>query len=271
MTTIQELDAYLELAVRAAKVAGGFIREAFSNSEKKIEFKGEVDLVTETDKKCEDAIHEIIFGQYPTHSFIGEETTPPEKHVSGLLTDAPTWIVDPVDGTTNFSHSYPFVAVSIALAINREIVVGVVYNPIMEELFTAKKGQGAYLNGKQIFVSKATEPIRSLVATGFPYDRKTRMPLVMGYLEAILTNTQCIRRSGSAALDLCSVACGRVDIYYEFGPKIWDVAAGVLCVLEAGGIGKDVSGEPLDILSQRIITGNEALVDKIVSIFPKSL
>ncbi|CAN6479110.1 unnamed protein product [Victoria cruziana] len=225
---------YLTEAIEAAKGAGDVIRKGFYQS-KHVEHKGQVDLVTETDKACEELIFNHLKKHFPDHKFIGEETS--ASLGTADLTDDPTWMVDPLDGTTNFVHGFPFLCVSIGLTIGKVPTVGVVYNPIMDELFTAVHGQGAFLNGKPIKASSQTELVRALLATevGTKRDQVT-VDATTNRINKMLFEVRSLRMSGSCALNLCGVACGRLDIFYELGfGGPWDVAAGVLMVQEAGG------------------------------------
>ncbi|CAD5321898.1 unnamed protein product [Arabidopsis thaliana] len=245
MADNDSLDQFLAAAIDAAKKAGQIIRKGFYET-KHVEHKSQVDLVTETDKGCEEL-------------FIGEETTAAFGVTE--LTDEPTWIVDPLDGTTNFVHGFPFVCVSIGLTIGKVPVVGVVYNPIMEELFTGVQGKGAFLNGKRIKVSAQSELLTALLVTeaGTKRDKAT-LDDTTNRINSLLTKVRSLRMSGSCALDLCGVACGRVDIFYELGfGGPWDIAAGIVIVKEAGGLIFDPSGKDLDITSQRIAASNASL------------
>ncbi|CAA0836524.1 Inositol-phosphate phosphatase [Striga hermonthica] len=257
------LEDFLAKAIEAAKSAGQIIRSGFYET-KRVEHKGLVDLVTETDKKCEELIFDFLKKQYPDHKFIGEETTaacgPTE------LTDEPTWIVDPVDGTTNFVHGYPFVCVSIGLTIERVPIVGVVYNPIMDELYTAIRGKGAFLNGKPIKTSSQTELVKCLLAAEVGADRdKLTVNNGTDRINRMLFKVRSLRIAGSCALDLCGIACGRIDLFYETGiGGPWDVAAGVVIVHEAGGLVFDPSGKDFDITSRRVAASNPLVKDAFV-------
>ncbi|CAN6479112.1 unnamed protein product [Victoria cruziana] len=206
---------YLTEAIEAAKGAGDVIRKGFYQS-KHVEHKGQVDLVTETDKACEELIFNHLKKHFPDHKFIGEETS--ASLGTADLTDDPTWMVDPLDGTTNFVHGFPFLCVSIGLTIGKVPTVGVVYNPIMDELFTAVHGQGAFLNGKPIKASSQTELVRALLATevGTKRDQVT-VDATTNRINKMLFEVRSLRMSGSCALNLCGVACGRLDIFYELG------------------------------------------------------
>ena len=215
-----------------------------SGREKNIEFKSRTDLVTEADKKAEQLIISTLSASFPTWSFLCEETG-----ISGDASESEyRWIVDPLDGTTSFAHGHPFFSVSIALEKKGEVVLGVVYGVVMDEMFVAVRGAGATRNGKPLRVSSTDKLIEALVSTGFPTARATmtsRLDTNMAYFEAVLLAARACRRNGSAALDLCYVAAGRQDLYWEQGLKAWDVAAGGLMVAEAGGVFSDMQGRPL--------------------------
>ncbi|KAK9031450.1 hypothetical protein V6N11_032828 [Hibiscus sabdariffa] len=239
-------EEFLATAVDAAKKAGEVIRKGFYQT-KNVEHKGQVDLVTETDKACEDLVFNHLKQHYPSHKFIGEETT--AACGASELTDEPTWIVDPLDGTTNFVHGFPFVCVSIGLTIGKVPTVGVVYNPIMNELFTAVLGKGAFLNGTPIRVSSQNELVKSLLAT----------------------EVRSLRMSGSCALNLCGIACGRLDLFYEIGyGGPWDVAAGVLIVKEAGGLVYDPFGKDFEITVPKVAASNPFLKDAFVEVLKQT-
>ncbi|CAK9311729.1 unnamed protein product [Citrullus colocynthis] len=259
------LEEYLATAVDAAKKAGEIIREGFYQT-KHIEHKGQVDLVTETDKACEDSIFNYLKEHHPSHKFIGEETTAAHGHTE--LTDEPTWIVDPLDGTTNFVHGFPFVCVSIGLTIGKVPTVGVVYNPIIDELFTGIRGKGAFLNGRPIKVSSQDELLKSLLATEVGTKRdKLTVDATTDRINSLLLKVRSIRMSGSCALNLCGVACGRIDIFFETGfGGPWDVAGGAVIVTEAGGLVFDPSGKDFDITSQRVAASNPLLRDAFVDV-----
>ncbi|KAL2495468.1 Inositol-phosphate phosphatase [Forsythia ovata] len=263
MAQKDSVDEFLAQAVDAAKNAGEIIRSGFHQT-KRVEHKGEVDLVTETDKRCEEVIFNFLKQHYPNHKFIGEETT--AACGASELTDEPTWIVDPVDGTTNFVHGYPFVCVSIGLTIGRIPTVGVVYNPVMDELFTAVRGKGAFLNGKPIKVSSQSELVKSLLATEVGTKRdKSTLDACTNRINSLLFKVRSLRMSGSCALNLCGIACGRLDLFYELGfGGPWDIAAGAVIVTEAGGVLFDPSGKEFDITSQRIAASNPLLKEAFI-------
>lgn len=209
------------------------------------------DLVTEADENSEKAIKKVLLDAYPQDSILAEESGGPK-----YIDQERLWLVDPLDGTTNYTHQYPFVAISLALLWKGVPVVGIVYNPIFEELFTAELGKGAFLNGKPIQVSAVESLDKSLLATGFSYDRKDNPE--NNYAQfCYLTNVcQGVRRSGAASIDLAYVAAGRLEGYWERGLQPWDVAAGALLVKEAGGEASGYERKPLDLFNGRIVATN---------------
>lgn len=239
---------WLTAARQAALAAGGVIRE-FLGRPAEVRTKGAADLVTEVDTRCEELIRGVLLGCFPSHAVLGEEGGGPRSLVDHL------WLVDPVDGTRNFVHGYPWVGVSIALQVRGRVEVGVVYDPVRDELFWAVRGEGAFLNGTRLSVSDTGELSDSLLLTGF-----NRFPQRQANLIAHLQG-RChgVRRSGSAALDLCAVAAGRADGFWEWGLEAWDMAAGSLLVAEAGGTVTGVAGEPLDLHSPGILCTNGRL------------
>ncbi|CAH9081657.1 unnamed protein product [Cuscuta epithymum] len=263
------VEEFLAVAVDAAKQAGEIIRNGF-HQKKHIEHKGSVDLVTETDKACETLIFNHLKHHFPTHKFIGEETT--AAYGASELTDEPTWIVDPVDGTTNFVHGFPFVCVSIGLTIGKKPTVGVVYNPIMNELFTGIHGKGAFLNGSPIKVSSQDELVKALLVTEAGTKRdKLNVDACTSRINNLLFKVRSLRMTGSLALNLCSIACGRIDLCYEAGfGGPWDVAAGAVIVEEAGGVLFDPSGKDFDITSQRVAASNSLLKDVFIEALKQS-
>ena len=256
------LPSLKDIAIKAAKKAGKLLKENL-NKEKKIEFKGEVDLVTELDRAAEGLIIEILKSGLPESGILTEER---EEIVA--LNDY-RWIVDPLDGTTNYAHSYPVFCVSIALEKKGEVILGVVYDPNLEELFVAEKGKGATLNGEEIIVSGTTDLARSLLSTGFPYDIRKSPDNNLNFFASFALKAQAIRRAGSAALDLCYVACGRFDGFWELKLKPWDVAAGGLMVLEAGGKLTDFKGKPFSIYSKETLATNGKLNGEMMEILRK--
>lgn len=240
---------YLEVAVKAAREAGQ-IQKLYFGSSLQIEYKGEINPVTEVDRLCDRTISEILLSHFPEHDLLTEES-PFEKKGSPYR-----WIVDPMDGTTNYLHGYPCFCVSIALELEKEIILGVVYNPVLDELFVSEKGKGAYLNGEKIFVSQEKNLFRSFLSTGFPYDVHEQADFYLRYFREFLIRSFAIRRPGSAALDLCYLAAGRFDGFWELKLQPWDVAAGALMVMEAGGKITDFSGQPFHIYSKEVLASN---------------
>ena len=203
--------------------------------------------------ECQDRIISLISRTFPDDLIIAEEKDNVfEGHKN-------RWIVDPIDGTTNYAHGYPFFCTSIAYEVGGEIVCGIVYNPIFEELFFAQKGKGAYLNGERLKVSATGEMKQALLVTGFPYDLNTSNHNNIDHFVAFLYHAQAIRRDGSAALNLCYLAAGRFDGYWELKLNPWDTAAGALVLTEAGGLVTDFKGEPFDIYEGRVVASNGLL------------
>ena len=230
-----DMKNFLSAAKETAEQAGALLKE-HSASTPKIRFKGAVDLVTDIDNRAQELILERLGARFPDHDFLAEEDQS-RKRGSEYL-----WIIDPIDGTTNFAHNYPVFCVSIALVHRGQIILGVVFDPMREELFSAERGCGSLLNGREIEVSAITELDKSLLATGFPYDLRESRVNNIDHFVSFVTRAQGIRRGGSAALDLCYVACGRFDGFWELKLQPWDVAAGALIVLEAGGRISDFGG-----------------------------
>lgn len=246
---------YLEVAIETAREAGKILREEFDRPAQ-ISYKGDVDLVTQADKRSEEAIVARLAKYFPAHSVAAEEGTGHEGASEFR------WHVDPLDGTTNFAHGYPCFSVSIALAQRGALLVAVVYNPFYDELFAAARGGGATLNGKRIFVSKSDSLATSLLCTGFPVHKRLANPNIHYYWDFTL-RSHGVRRDGSAALDLASVAAGRFDGFWEFGLKPWDTAAGVLLVEEAGGRVSDFAGEPYQLGGPMILATNGVMHEEM--------
>ncbi|MEW5297251.1 MAG: hypothetical protein WDW36_000475 [Sanguina aurantia] len=263
---VQLYDTYLQTAVQAAHAAGEIISAAFSKP-KSVILKGAVDLVTETDKAAEALIMAALQDAFPSHQFIGEEGSA-EQGFASELTDEPTWMCDPLDGTTNFVHSFPFVCVSIALVINKKAVVGVVYNPVMKELFTAVTGRGATLNGNPISCSNTTSLGSALLATEVGTSRSTpTLDAIFTRVRTLTSAMRAVRCCGSCALNLCGVACGRLDAFYEVGfGGCWDAAAGALVVTEAGGAVSDTNGAEFDVMGRRVLASNRVLAPALMQL-----
>ena len=246
----------LEAALSAAKQAGEVLRAGFG-AEHAITYKGEVDFVTEVDEEAERVIREELLGTFPSYGMLAEEG----GELAGEA-DA-RWIVDPLDGTTNYAHGLPIFCVSVALERAGEGVLGVVHDPIGDETFVAEQGRGATLNAEPIKVSDTDELIGALIATGFPYDR-VEMPEALELFGRFAATTRGMRRLGSAALDLCYVALGRLDGYYERGIWPWDLAAGSVILEEAGGKLTNYRGDALDLDGREIVASNGRLHPSIM-------
>jgi len=249
----------LNIAVRAARRAGELIVRSMNRLESlTITSKGRNDFVTEVDRAAEEEIIKTIRRHYPQHAFLAEE--------SGRSGDNEfVWIIDPLDGTTNFAHAYPCFCVSMALARNNELLLGVIYNPIYQELFAAVRGEGATFNGKKISCSKIAALKNSLLCTGFPNHNRQANPNFHFYWDFTL-RSHGVRRDGSAALDLAYVAMGRFDSFWEFGLNPWDVAAGIVLVEEAGGKITDFQGQPYSLGGSSILASNGLIHDEMVSV-----
>ncbi len=239
----------------ALRRAGAIIRKNIDRSNKVLfKNKSRINLITWVDSACDRLIRDTIRRRFPDHDFLTEESVPTHNRASFK------WIVDPLDGTTNFAHHFPQCCVSIGLEYEGEIILGGVYDPLREELFWAEKGRGAFLKTRKgtrrLRVSRTRRLTESLLLTGFPYDRRERIDLYLSYLRAFMAKIQGIRRAGAAALDLCWVACGRVDGYWEWRLKPWDVAAGKLIVEEAGGRVSDFSGRSFSIYGEQTLATN---------------
>ena len=243
---------FLEAAVEAAKLGGDVLRQSYEKA-KKIEYKGEIDLVTEVDRRSEQLMVDLLSSRFPHHSILAEEGSNSSKS-SGYK-----WVIDPLDGTSNYAHDYPFFCVSIGLEKEGEIIAGVVYHPIFEELFAAEKGGGAFLNGRRIRVSMVSNLRQALLATGFPYDVLADPDEAMAHFRNFMHVSQAVRRDGSAALDLCYLAMGRFDGFWELRLKPWDTAAGVIIVSEAGGRVTNFQGESFSIYEDNILASNGLL------------
>lgn len=254
------MDAMLNIAVKAARAASKVMIHNIERLDQlKIEKKGRADYVSEVDRQAEEIIIQTIHDAYPDHGILAEE--------SGIQGDKDKseheWIIDPLDGTTNFLHGYPVYAVSIALRVKDVLQVGVVYDPSRDELYSATKGGGAHLNNRRIRVSETRRLADAMLATGFPYAEMKYLDPWLGSFKALVPHVAGVRRAGSAALDLAQVAAGRFDGFWEFGLNIWDIAAGVLLIQEAGGFCSDMRGEQRMLETGHIIGGNPKLFVKI--------
>ena len=251
---------FLETAVDIAREAGS-LTAGFFERRVAYETKGEFDLVTEADRASEKLIVERLRTYFPTHSIVAEE--------GGGIENAGEyrWFVDPLDGTTNFAHGFPAYNVTLGLERAGEMIAGVVYDPIRQELFTAERGAGAFLNNRRIHVSKVAALAGSLSSTGFP-SRKRHHNINIHFYYQLAMASHGVRRTGSAAIDLAYVACGRLDFFWEFGLKPWDVAAGTLLVSEAGGRVTDMNGHPHSVTkSDHVLADNGNLHEEVLKEF----
>jgi len=223
-------------------------------------YKGTIDLVTEADRMSEELIVAQIVRRYPDHGILSEESAAKNERATTR------WIIDPLDGTTNYAHGFPFFCVSIALEKEGIVVLGVVYDPLRGEMFFAERGKGAFLNGKKIRVSSETDLSRSLLATGFPYDIRVSTDNNLNLFSSMIMKAQAVRRPGAAALDLSYLAAGRLDGFWELKLKPWDTAAGCLMVLEAGGTISDLSGDPWTLRSPGLVASNALIHEQMLEV-----
>jgi myo-inositol-1(or 4)-monophosphatase len=239
----------LSFAVTIAREAGSLLKDAFATPHR-ITYKGDINIVTEADLMAENHLRERIRARFPDHDLMAEESA-----------DAGTgaeyrWVVDPLDGTTNYAHGYPVFCVSVALEHRGQIVLGAVYNPMLDECFSSLRGGGAFLNGRSLSVSRTDALTRSLLATGFPYDIRESLDNNLDHFKTLALKAQAIRRAGSAALDLAYVAAGRFDGFWELKLAPWDTAAGWLLVEEAGGRVTNLDGGPYHLYAPHILASN---------------
>ncbi|MHB8138175.1 MAG: inositol monophosphatase family protein [Smithellaceae bacterium] len=249
----------MEFAQNLARQAGELLAEKLTK-ENRVYYKGCIDLVTEADKMSEELILREISRRYPEHGILSEESA--AKNEQAAL----RWIIDPLDGTTNYAHGFPFFCVSIALEEEGEVVLGVIYDPIRDELYTAERQGGAYCNGRKLLVSSVNDLSRSLLATGFPYDIRVSKDNNLGFFCAMAVKAQAIRRPGAAALDLAYLAAGRLDGFWELKLKPWDTAAGCLMVTEAGGIISDMEGKMWNLFSPNLVASNGLIHEQMMSV-----
>lgn len=264
----------IKQALEEALCRGGAILKNGFEQPKSIRYKSSANLVTKTDRALELAIAKIIRKKFPHHMILGEEMglrQAGKSPVGAQGAAQPKWIIDPIDGTTNFAHGLPLACVSIAFESEGEIKLGGVFNPLMNELFLAEKGRGATLNGKSICVSSVKTLKESLLVTGFPYGGKTKMPYYLRFFESFTFKTHGVRRLGSAAIDLCYVACGRLDGFWEFNLNVWDIAAGYLILKEAGGRLTDFHGNPINIYGKELLASNNRIHGSMLNVIRKHL
>jgi myo-inositol-1(or 4)-monophosphatase len=251
----------LNTAVKAARKAGALIsRASFDVDKLTVRSKQKNDFVSEVDHAAEDAIISVLREAYPTHGFLGEESGYHDKEAEYL------WVIDPLDGTTNFLHGVPQYCVSIALMHKGQAAQAVVYDPNRNELFTATRGVGAYLNDRRIRVSKIDRLEGALVGTGFPFREVVNIDDYLRMLRNVMMASSGVRRPGAAALDLAWVACGRMDAFWELGLSPWDMAAGALLIREAGGLVADLDGDDKYLESGRILAANAKLFSPLLQL-----
>ncbi len=259
------MEKFIRAAQTAAYRAGEVLRARWMQA-KQVEVKTDpVDIVTNVDREVEEVLTSYLRSIFPDHGIVAEESSPAKGGSTYL------WYVDPIDGTTNFAHAYPHFSVSLALARDGRVLIGVVYDPLRQEMFCALEGGGATLNGHPIRVSSISSFDQALLLTGFPYDRRQRSRFYLRFYEAFMRRVQGIRRSGSASLDLCYVAAGRAEGFWEWRLHPWDTAAGALIVEEAGGCMGDFSGGPFDLFGEQTLASNGLLHQEMVAVLQEVL
>ncbi|HJV62563.1 MAG TPA: inositol monophosphatase family protein [Albitalea sp.] len=257
----QALHPMLNIAIKAARAAGAIINRASLDLDLlKINTKSPNDFVTEVDQAAEQAIIETLLNAYPGHGILAEES----GRTHGAQHSDYVWIIDPLDGTTNFIHGFPVYAVSIALAFKGQVQQGVVYDPSRNDLFYASKGRGAFLNDKRLRVSKRTRMQESLIGTGFPFRKGDNFKRYVQMFETVMQACAGLRRPGAAALDLCYVAAGYYDGFFETGLNPWDIAAGSLMITEAGGLIGNFTGEADYLYQREVVAGNPKIYGQLV-------
>ncbi len=256
---VKNYHPYLKTAVEAAKAAGAIQKKGFGKTHS-VRFKGEINLVTEVDKACEEKIIKIITKKFPGHDLLTEE--------SGAFNRSSEfkWIIDPLDGTTNYAHAYPCFCASIGLEHEGKMLLGVVYEPIMEQLFVGVRGHGATLNRKKIFPSKISSLNRALLSTGFSYNLRVEKNNNLDHFKNFLMHSQAIRRDGAAAIDICYVACGRFDGFWEIDLWPWDTSAASLILEEAGGKISMFDGSPYTNYDKEIVASNGIIHEEMVKV-----
>jgi len=249
---------YLDFAIELARAAGDVLKR-YMDREKQIEFKGRANLVTAADKESEALIINRIRQRYPGHAILAEESG-----ASGAGEEK--WIIDPLDGTTNFAHQYPFFCVSVGFEQKGEIVCGAVYDPWRDEMFFGARGHGAFLDGQRLRVSDVDQLCAGLLLTGFPYGVRDKIKLAMSQFEAFVVASQAVRRGGAAALDICYTAMGRCDGFWELDLQPWDTAAGLVILEEAGGQVTDFKGEPYSVYKKQILASNGKIHGEMIRV-----
>jgi myo-inositol-1(or 4)-monophosphatase len=255
---------YLDFAIELALEAGDILKH-YMDREKHIELKGQANLVTIADKESEALVIRRILERYPTHGILAEESG-----ISGASeTGASKWIIDPLDGTTNFAHQYPFFCVSIGFEQEGEVLCGAVYDPCRDEMFSGARGLGAFMNDRRLRVSNVDRLAGALILTGFPYGVRQKMKSAISQFEAFLFESQGVRRGGSAALDLCYVAQGRCDGFWEMDLHPWDTAAGLVILEEAGGTVTGFGGNSFSIYGKQIVASNGKIHQEMVEVLKR--
>jgi myo-inositol-1(or 4)-monophosphatase len=247
------------VAAEAVLRAGALQRARYGQAIE-VSLKGEIDLVTEVDRACEELVLRTLRGRFPDHDIVTEE-----QHLE-QTGSSHVWFVDPLDGTTNYAHGYPFFCCSVGLAVDGRLVAGAVFDPLRDELFTAERGGGAFLNGRPLRVSKAMELLRSLLVTGFPYDLRDDLPAKLRLFNRFMGHARGIRRDGAAALDLCYVAAGRLDAFWEERLHPWDMVAGSVIVEEAGGRVTRFDGTPTGLVADELLATNGRLHEAMLHV-----
>jgi myo-inositol-1(or 4)-monophosphatase len=259
----QALHPMLNIAVKAARSAGAIINRASLDLDLlKVNTKSPNDFVTEVDHAAEAAVIDILLGAYPGHGILAEES----GRARGARDSDYVWIIDPLDGTTNFIHGFPVYAVSIALAFKGQVQQAVVYDPTRNDLFYASKGRGAFLNDKRLRVSKRIRMAECLIGTGFPFRKGDNFKRYLKMFEAVMQNCAGLRRPGAAALDLCYVAAGYTDGFFETGLSPWDIAAGSLLITEAGGLVGNFTGDADYLYQREVVAGNPKIYAQLVQL-----
>jgi len=250
---------FLAAAIEAALRAGA-IQRARYGQRISVEHKGVLDLVTEVDRACEDAILDVLRSRFPDHDVVAEETA------SARTGSRHVWFVDPLDGTTNFAHGYPFFCASVALAVDGTVVAAAIHDPLRDELFSAERGSGAHLNGRRLAVSGAGDLLSSMLVTGFPYDLRDDVEGALRLFRRFIAEARAIRRDGAAALDLAYLAAGRIDGFWEEKLKPWDMMAGKLLVEEAGGRVTRFDGSPTLARADEVLASNGRIHDAMLAV-----
>ena len=253
----------ISLAIEAAQRAGKFLKENVGNITTIEEKSTEINLVTDIDKRSEAMIIGMIKEKFPEHAIIAEESG------NTIGTSEYRWIIDPLDGTTNYTHGFPMFCVSIGVDHRGELIAGVIYDPMRDELFSAEKGSGAFLNGKKIRVSNEDRMIRSLLITGFPYNIGENPDHAIEHFNNFVIAAQGIRRLGSAAIDMAYVACGRAEGFWEVHLHPWDMAAAIVIIREAGGVVTDFSGKPMNVYTPNIAASNGKIHADLLRVLSK--